>query len=111
MPSTKVLTDDIIQLPEWRNVQQPNVKQPEEKAVVSYEQWIENEEDYLLNIYETLQYMNSQSGRQVFDTLTCNFPTFCRLAYEHSFKYKKRDKFIYDENDFASENADTYMLE
>ena len=97
MPSIKTIVDEVIDSPIEVNVARnvtPRVKQAEEKAVVSYEQWIANEEEYLLYIYETIQEMNSKCGRQVFDKNTCSFPTFCSIAYTNSFKYKKKDAYI-----------------
>ena len=89
----------------------PRVKQAEEKAVVTYDQWLENEEDYLLDIYAHIQAMNLQGGRRVFDKDTCSFPQFCTIAYMNSFKYKKKDAYLYNENDLAYENADVYVFE
>ena len=117
MPSSKVLVDELECSPPFKRAPKPPctplVKQADEKAVVSYEQWLENEEDYLLNIYESIQEMNSLSGRRAFDRNTCDFPSFCRIAYRNSFKYKKQDKHIYEGegNDLAYENADTYVFE
>lgn len=116
MPSTKKPVDEMMYFPRLIPIE-PKVKQAEEKAVVSYEQWIENEEDYLLHIYEHIQSMNHQSGRQIFDNATCDFPKFCRVCYTYSFKYKKKDAYIYeendqnDQNDLAYENAEAYVFE
>lgn len=115
MPSTKVLEEEeVIYLPTRpqrapRLV--PRARQAEEKAVVSYAQWLQNEEHYLLDIYEHIQETNHRSGRQVFDKDTCDFPQFCRIAYMNSFKYKKQEAYLHDENDLAYENADTYVFE
>ena len=114
MPSTKAPLEEVIDTPvenRVRRVVTPRVKQAEEKAVVSYDQWLQNEEDYLLDIYEHIQQLNLQGGRQVFDEGTCNFPQFCRIAYTNSFKYKKKEAYNYEENDLAYENADTYVFE
>ena len=119
MPSTKTLleevTEEVIDPPKKvHNTPMfvtPRVKQAEEKAVVSYDQWLQNEEDYLLDVYEHIQKTNLRCGRQVFDKETCDFPQFCRLAYMNSFKYKKKEAYIYNENDLAYENADTYVFE
>lgn len=115
MPSTKVLAEEVIDLPTRTpsapKLVTPRVKQAEEKAVVSYDQWLQNEEDYLLYIYEHIQETNLRGGRQVFDKDTCDFPQFCRIAYMNSFKYKKKEAYIYNENDLAYENADTYVFE
>lgn len=114
MPSAKLLAEVIdpptLTHPAPRLVT-PRVKQADEKAVVSYDQWLQNEEDYLLDVYEHIQETNRQCGRQVFDKETCDFPQFCRLAYMNSFKYKKKEAYIYNENDLAYENADTYVFE
>lgn len=98
------------------------MRQPAEKAVVTYDHWLENEEDHLLDVYDAIQGLNRMSGRSAFDAPTCTFPTFCRLAYDHSFKYLRRDSALYGpiygppsgaaaENVFAHANADAYAQE
>ena len=63
--------------------------------VVTYEHWIDNEMSYLRDVYETLQELNRRTGRAVFDEMTCPFHVFCRVAYEHSFKYNRVDEYMY----------------
>jgi hypothetical protein len=115
MPSKTTLVEEVLDPPEGRihapRIVTPRVKQAKEKEVVSYEHWLENEEDYLLDIYQHIQETNLRGGRRVFDKDTCDFPQFCRLAYMNSFKYKKKEAYIYDENDLEYENADTYVFE
>ena len=93
----------------------PSVQQPYRRSIVTYEQWLENEEDYLLDIYHTIQDMNASTGRYAFDKETCDFGTFCRIAYDYSFKYKKRERHLYEsdngENNLENTNALTYVFE
>lgn len=62
------------------------------KGVVSYEQWLDQNFDHLSNIYDMLQEACHTTGRHVFDQETCSFESFCRLAYNNSYKYRKNDK-------------------
>ena len=90
MPSTRALEDEVIDSPIPAHVVPrvtAPVKQAEEKAVVSYEQWLENEEDYLLHIYESIQRMNGQSGRRVFERI--HAALLCEIALK-SFKQEER---------------------
>ena len=114
MPSINARVEEAIESPNPIRAPKvtPRIKHAEEKAVVSYEQWLQNEEDYLLDVYEHIQRMNMQCGRQLFDRETCDFSAFCNIAYRYSFKYKKKDAYIYDETNYlADENADTYVFE
>lgn len=115
MPSTRVMAEEVIYPPSGTysapRLVTPRVKQAGQKAVVSYDRWLENEEDYLLDIYEHIQETNLRGGRQAFDKDTCDFPQFCRIAYMNSFKYKKKEAYIHDENDLTYESADTYVFE
>lgn len=119
MPSTRNSPDDYEDMDDGaqsrRTALVPSVQQPYKRSIVSYEQWLENEEDYLLNIYHTIQEMNASTGRCAFDTETCDFETFCRIAYDYSFKYQKRERHLYEsdngENHLENTNPLTYVFE
>jgi hypothetical protein len=60
-------------------------------SVVTRDQWIDQNESHLIQLFQMLQEAGDTTGRKVFDKETCPFFTFCQLAYKHSFKYKKHD--------------------
>lgn len=121
MPSTRNSPDDYEYMNDGDTPQSPraalvpSVQQPYKRSIVSYEQWLENEDAYLLNIYHTIQEMNASTGRCAFDKETCDFGTFCRIAYDYSFKYKKNERYLYEsdngENHLENANALTYVFE
>lgn len=59
--------------------------------VVTRDEWIDQNESHLIQLFQMLQQAGDTTGRKVFDKETCSFSTFCQLAYKHSFKYKKHD--------------------
>lgn len=61
------------------------------RSVVSFEQWIDNEYDYLWHLYNEIQERNDSCGRMIFDTDSCSFDTFCTIAYHNSYRYKRHD--------------------
>lgn len=89
MPSSKYIDKSEDYVPEYKPQLIPKVNRY--KNVVSFDQWYDQNYDHLDNIYRMLQEACHSTGRQVFDSETCNFDSFCRIAYENSFKYKKHD--------------------
>jgi hypothetical protein len=88
MPSSKYIdkSDDFI--PE-KNILVPKLQS--NKHVVSFDQWCEHNEEHLITIYTILQEACRSTGRHVFDSETCTFTSFCKIAYDNSYKYKKHD--------------------
>lgn len=68
------------------------------KSVVTFTQWYDQNYTHLCDVYATLQEMCHSTGRYVFDADTCDFNTFCAVAYQNSYKYKKHDP-NYDRDD------------
>lgn len=65
---------------------------------VTFDAWLDDNERYLLELYETIQTANVATGRRVFDRESCSFPTFCRVAYKHSLIYSVSDAWMYEED-------------
>jgi len=51
---------------------------------MSFETWIEEYEDTLLDLWMHLQTEADRSGIMIFDQYRISFPVFCQLAYDHS---------------------------
>ena len=60
-------------------------------APVQWDQWVEDNHDHLLIVYEMLQDVCTRTGRCVFDKESCTFPRFCQLAYRNSSLYQWDD--------------------
>lgn len=91
MPSSKYVDKSNDFVVEKKVVLVPRVTTTT-RSVVSYEQWHDQNLDHLFIIYDMLQEACHTTGRHVFDRETCSFESFCRLAYNNSYKYKKHDK-------------------
>jgi|GEM_PF-4636231 hypothetical protein len=89
MPSSKYINKSNDYIAEEKSILVPKVKV--NKHVVSFDQWCDHNEDHLLTIYNILQEACKSSGRHVFDSETCSFTSFCKIAYDNSYKYKKND--------------------
>ena len=76
----------------------------QDKGVVSLHEWCNQNHDHLSYIYSILQEACNSSGRYVFDSQTCNFQTFCKIAYQNSYKYKKYDT-NYDSDSFDEDQV------
>uniref|UniRef100_A0A6C0J009 Uncharacterized protein n=1 Tax=viral metagenome TaxID=1070528 RepID=A0A6C0J009_9ZZZZ len=87
MPSSKNIDKSNDYIPETFLVP----KLQTNKHVVSFDQWCDHNEEHLLNIYTNLQEACRSTGRHVFDSETCSFESFCKIAYDNSYKYKKHD--------------------
>ena len=90
MPSSKYIDKSYDYIPE-NNVQLLIPKIKNNKNVVSFDQWCDQNQDHLFGLYTTLQDACRSTGRHVFDSETCSFPSFCKIAYDNSYKYKKHD--------------------
>jgi hypothetical protein len=104
MPSSKYIdkSNDYI-----LNKKHPIVpKIQKNKNVVSFDQWCQQNEDHLLRIYNILQETCRFTGRYVFDSDTCSFTVFCKIAYDNSYKYKKHDT-NYDSEHCDDEGGDS----
>ncbi len=88
MPSSKYIDKSNDYIP-MNNTPIPRVFKKDN--VVSFEQWCDQNEEHLYDIYTMLQDACSRSGRHVFDSQTCGFASFCKIAYDNSYKYKKHD--------------------
>ena len=75
---------------------------------VTYDVWLENNEDYLHEVYTMIQEANDTTGRHVFDAHTCAFASFCKLAYEHSYIYTTNDAWMYEPE---SDDEDSHAYE
>lgn len=89
MPSSKYIDKSNDYLPEKKTTLVPKIQS--NKHVVSFDQWCEHNEDHLLIIYNFFQDACHSTGRHVFDSETCSFTIFCKIAYDNSYKYKKND--------------------
>ena len=107
MPSSKYIDKSETFKP--LTIPLPIVKQTQDKNVVSYDQWFEQNYDHLTYIYRFLQDSCTSTGRHIFDSHTCNFTSFCRIAYTNSYKYQKHDP-DYDP-DYESETELYYDCE
>jgi len=90
MPSSKYIDKSEDYIPDEKAIPKPP-KIHKNKNIVSFDQWCEQNEEHLLTIYTVLQDICRSSGRHVFDSETCNFTLFCKIAYDNSYKYKKHD--------------------
>ena len=71
--------------------------------MVTYEQWLEDNEEYLLMLHDTIQERGRMSGRMVFDK---SFADFCFAAYSSSTLYPIESREFYqasDEDDDADD--------
>tara|TARA_Y100000389_G_C17454614_1_gene517231 strand:- start:899 stop:1207 length:309 start_codon:yes stop_codon:yes gene_type:complete len=100
MPSSKYIDKSNDYIPKKNTTFVPSIQS--NKHVVSFEQWCEHNEDHLIIIYNILQAASLSTGRHVFDSETCSFTSFCKIAYDNSYKYKKHDT-----NYEPEERADT----
>lgn len=66
------------------------------KNVVTENEWIHDNFEHLTVMYRNIQEMGATSGIKVFDEDTCTFVRFCEIAYKNSFKYHKRDRYLYE---------------
>ncbi len=103
MPSSKYIDKSNDYIPENKPDLVPRVKKF--KTVVSFDQWCDQNNDHLNHIYRMLQEECSSTGRYVFDSETCDFDSFCRIAYENSYKYKKHDSNYDSNNDPMDDDA------
>ena len=71
---------------------------------VDLDAWVEQNYDYLWNMYRSIQEMNDSSGRRVFNRDQCNFTQWCALAYKHSTLYTKREQWMYEEEEEEEES-------
>ena len=71
---------------------------------VTYEGWLEDNENYLLELYRMIQDANHTTGRRVLDSDTCSFPAFCKLAYSNSYLYLVNDAWMYEEESDDEDN-------
>ena len=78
--------------------------------VVEFDQWCEDNLDHLINVYETIQEMSQKTGRLVFDRETTSFQHFCKIAYDHSFKYTRSDSNYKDEDEDEDEDEDDTIV-
>ena len=103
MPSSKQIDKSNDYIPD-RNAtlarKAPKIQK--NKNVVSFDQWCEQNEDHLLTIYTVLQDACRSTGRHIFDSETCSFASFCKIAYDNSYKYKKHN------TDYDSEDSEEY---
>lgn len=76
------------------------------KRVVGQESWIDQNHDALHVMYNTIQCMNEQSGRRIFDREKCNFATWSALAYRWSTLYTAEQQWMYDEDIPQDEEED-----
>ena len=108
MPSSKYIdnSDEYTVRHTQKNQQLPRVIQ--DKSVVSFDQWCEQNNNHLIHIYSMLQEACRSSGRYIFDSETCDFHSFCIVAYTNSYKYKKNDT-NYSSDD-SYENDDTVVF-
>lgn len=103
MPSSKSIdrsNEFTILIPRKK----PTIPQIQTNNVVSRETWREQNYEHLSHIYGLLQDACKSSGRYVFDAQTCDFGTFCDVAYMNSYKYKKNDP-NYDSNEEEEETC------
>ena len=67
--------------------------------VVGIDAWVDQNYDFLSNIYRLVQEMNDSSGRRVFDRDKCNFTEWCEVAYAHSTLYMRKEQWLYEDED------------
>lgn len=111
MPSSKYIDKSNDYIPERKLIPVPKVQT--NKHVVSFDQWCDHNEEHLFNIYNILQNACKSTGRQIFDSETCSFTTFCKIAYDNSYKYKKHDTNYEPEeypDDETNETDDTFVF-
>ena len=97
MPSSKYIDKSHDYIPDYNPERKvgyevklvPRVN--ENKNLVSFDQWLDQNEEHLYQIYTMIQEACRSTGRQVFDSDTCKFTSFCKIAYDNSYKYKKHD--------------------
>lgn len=89
MPSSKYIDKSNDYIPEKKTILVPKLHP--NKNVVSFDQWCDHNQEHLLTIYDILQQTCKSTGRHVFDSVTCSFTSFCKIAYDNSYKYKKHD--------------------
>ena len=71
--------------------------------LVRYEEWLQANEEYLLDIYDMIQGCNLRTGRQVFDRDRCKFVDFCNLAWNWSTLYNRTEAWMYEREEEEEE--------
>ena len=71
--------------------------------VVTYDEWLEDNDDYLAMLYSIIVEKGHSSGRLVFDKC---FADFTHAAYKHSTLYSKLSRYAYASSDGDSEEDD-----
>lgn len=89
-----------------------SVLDPDSRAV-SYDEWLDDMEPALLDLYEMLQEIAARTGRRILDRSACPIGEFCKFAYDHSTLYsvKERDAFQEDDETLETLSQNSELLE
>lgn len=76
---------------------------------VTEEEWVEDNEQYLLHIWEWVQQENGRTGRRVMNASKLPFSTFCEFAFRHSTLYTLRDREVYNSDGEEDEEEEVNL--